>query len=146
MERESTNPLFNERTRNGTYVSLTQPFGPWQFSAAWAHAFKTPGDPGIFSGVVGDAQNQADMYTAGVRYNFDKDFSVYLVGAVLQNGPGAHYCLGASGHGFAICSRDGINDTHPGTDIKAISMGLTYVFSADIIGTSAAPAPLVSKY
>jgi predicted porin len=146
MQREGTNPLFNERSRDGAYASVTQFVGMWELSAAWAHAFKTPGDPGVFSGIVGDPKNQADMYSVGARYRFDKDFSVYLVGAWLKNGPGAHYCLGASGHGFAICDRDAQNNTIPGTTIKAASIGLTYSFSGDIIGnSSAAPAPMIAK-
>ena len=145
MEREGTTAIFNERTRNGTFVSATQTFGPWEFSASWAHAFKTPGDPAGNAGTAGDPQNQADMYAAGARYNFDKDFRVYLVGALLQNGPGAHYCLGPSGHGFSICSRDGTNATQPGTDIKAVSVGLRYLFSADIMASSAPSPALVTK-
>src|SRR3984893_9528692 len=46
MHREAPVAMFNERTRDGAYVSVTQFVGPfWEFSAAWAHAFRTPGDP-----------------------------------------------------------------------------------------------------
>jgi len=42
--------------------------------------------------------------------------------------PGAHYCLGASGHGYQLCSRDADNDTIGGATIKAVSTGLTFDF------------------
>jgi hypothetical protein len=72
-----------------------------------------------------DAANQ---YSAGVRYWFTNWASVYLVGTYLQQGMGAHYCLGASGHGYQICSRDQFNDTIGGAAIKAVSTGLTLDF------------------
>ena len=55
-----------------------------------------------------DAANQ---YSAGIRYWFTNWASVYLVGTYLTQGMGAHYCLGASGHGYQVCSRDQFNDT-----------------------------------
>jgi hypothetical protein len=51
-----------------------------------------------------------------------------VVGAWLTQGPGAHYCLGPSGHGYAVCSRDQFNDTIGGATIKAVSTGMTFDF------------------
>jgi predicted porin len=140
---------FNERSRNGWFVSATQSIGQWSFSASWAHAGDTPGAPTCLSlnnanaGVacvspgptvqIGQyQQNQfsevANMYAVGTRYKFNAWSSWYLVGAWLDNGPGSHYCLGASGHGYQLCSRDAANDTIGGASIKAVSTGLTFDF------------------
>src|SRR5579871_751875 len=41
---------FNERSRDGVYASLTQYIGKqWSVSAAYAHAFNTPGNPACLS-------------------------------------------------------------------------------------------------
>ena len=53
-----------------------------------------------------------------------------MVGSYLTQGQGGHYCLGASGHGYQICSRDALNDTIGGATIKAVSTGMTFDFSA----------------
>jgi len=131
MQRQAPVAMFNERTRNGAYVSATQFVGPfWEFSAAWAHAFKTPGDPLRYNpdGTPVDPDNHSDMWTIMAKYKLSPHASVYLVGADLQNGPGAHYCLGPSGHGIQNCSRDTLNNTIHGADIKAVSAGLTLDF------------------
>ena len=54
--------------------------------------------------------------------------SWYLVGAVLQQNKGAHYCLGVSGGAFGFCSRDMNNDIIGGATIKAVSTGITLDF------------------
>jgi predicted porin len=131
---------FNERSRDGFFLSATQFVGDhWSFSASVAHAFATPGNPAMLS--VNDPtlapaatlqgnlfDDSATMYGVGTRYRFNQWASWYLVGAWLQQGPGAHYCLGASGHGYQICSRDQFNDTIGGATIKAVSSGLTFDF------------------
>jgi predicted porin len=131
---------FNERSRDGFFVSATQFVGDhWSFSASVAHAFATPGNPAMLS--VNDPtlapaatlqanlfDDSATMYGVGTRYRFNSWASWYLVGAWIQQGPGAHYCLGASGHGYQICSRDQFNDTIGGATIKAASTGLTFDF------------------
>jgi predicted porin len=140
---------FNERSRDGVFASLTQFVGEhWSFSASYIHAFNTPGAPACLSlnnvnaGVacaagpivqIGQYQQNAfdestDQYNAGVKYRFNQWASWYLVGAWLKNGPGAHFCLGASGHGYQLCSRDAANDTIGGATIKAVSTGLTFDF------------------
>src|ERR1700674_3601760 len=131
MQRNAPMPMFNERTRSGTYASATQYVGQfWELSAAWAHAFRTPGDPLRFNpnGTPVSPDNHADMLSLMARYKLSKSASIYLVGADLRNGPGAHYCLGTSGHGVQDCSRDALNNTIHGANILAVSSGLTLDF------------------
>jgi len=118
-------------------------------SAAYAHAFQTPGSPACLSfnnvnagfacgtippaGPIGQYQanfldSSANQYSLGARYYFNQWASWYIVGTVLTQGPNAHYCLGASGHGYQICSRDAANDTIGGATIKAASSGMTFNF------------------
>jgi predicted porin len=152
MRREVT-PMeqpFNERSRDGVFASLTQFIGKqWSVSASYAHAFKTPGNPTCLSfnnvnaGVgcvspgpivqVGQFQanafdDSASQYAIGARYYFNDWASWYVVGSVITQGPGAHYCLGASGHGYQICSRDANNDVIGGATIKAATTGMTFNF------------------
>jgi predicted porin len=140
LRREHTTAEFNERSRDGWYLSATQYVGNhWTFSAAWAHAGNTPGnpaalspnDPSALAGAIYQANlfsDAANMYALGTRYNFNQWASWYLVGADLTQGQGAHYCLGASGHGYQLCSRDANNDTIGGATIKGVSTGLTFTF------------------
>ena len=140
---------FNERSRDGVFASATQFIGKWSVSASYAHAFKTPGNPACLSlnnvnaGVacvspgpliqVGQYQanvfdDSASMYAIGARYYFNDWASWYVVGSQLNQGPGAHYCLGASGHGYQVCSRDAANDTIGGATIRAATTGMTFNF------------------
>jgi len=140
---------FNERSRDGVFASATQFIGKWSVSASYAHAFKTPGNPTCLSlnnvnaGIacvspgpitqIGQFQanafdDSASQYALGARYRFNQWASWYVVGSVLKQGPGAHYCLGASGHGYQVCSRDAANDTIGGATIKAATTGLTFDF------------------
>ena len=131
---------FNERSKDDFYASASQRIGDhWQISAAYTHSGNTPGNPAMLSvnnpllapaatlqaNQFSDAANQ---YSAGIRYWFTNWASVYLVGTYLTQGMGGHYCLGASGHGYQICSRDQFNDTIGGATIKAVSTGLTLDF------------------
>jgi predicted porin len=130
---------FNERSREGVFASATQFVGKWSFSASYAHAFKTPGNPAMLSvndPVLAPAatlqanlfDDSASQYAIGVRYRFNEWASWYAVGSEIIQGPGAHYCLGASGHGYQVCSRDAGNDTIGGATIKAATTGLTFDF------------------
>ncbi|HEU4375502.1 MAG TPA: porin [Telluria sp.] len=118
-------PGLNERARNGYYISDVQALGNGlDLMAAWAHAGSTPGGPDF-----GTADDKANMYAIGLKYHFDKQASVYLTGAMLKQGAGAHYALGAGGHGTAIASpRNDDGDTIPGQDIRALSAGVQYAF------------------
>jgi hypothetical protein len=131
---------FNERSRDGWFMSATQSVDEhWAFSASWAHAGATPGNPAMLS--VNSAalapaatlqgnlfDDSANQYAAGAKYRFNSWASWYIVGAWLTQGPGAHYCLGPSGHGYQVCSRDQFNDTIGGATIKAVTSGLTFDF------------------
>ena len=130
---------FNERSRDGVFASATQYWNKWAFSASYAHAFKTPGNPAMLSvndPVLAPAatlqanlfDDSANMYAIGTRYRFNQWASWYVVGSLLTQGPGAHYCLGVSGHGYALCGRDALNDTIGGATLSAVSSGLTFDF------------------
>jgi predicted porin len=131
---------FNERQRDGVFASATQFWGKWSFSASYAHAFKTPGNPAVlcFNNAADCAaggtlqanlfDDSANMVALGTRYRFNRWSSWYLVGSHLWQGPGAHYCLGPSGHGYALCGRDAANDTIGGASLSAVTSGLTFDF------------------
>ena len=46
MRREHTVAAFNERSRDGYFLSATQTIDKWDLSASWAHANSSPGSPG----------------------------------------------------------------------------------------------------
>jgi len=130
---------FNERSRDGVFASATQRVGQWALSASYAHAFRTPGNPAMLS--VNDPvlaplatvqanlfDDSASQYAIGARYYFNNWASWYIVASELTQGTGAHYCLGASGHGYQACSRDGANDTIGGATIRAATTGMTFNF------------------
>ena len=130
---------FNERSRDAVFASATQRIGPWAVSGSYAHAFKSPGNPAMLSvndPVLAPAatlqanlfSNDATQYAIGARYYFNEWASWYIVGSQLSQGPGAHYCLGASGHGYQVCSRDAANDTIGGATIRAATTGMTFNF------------------
>src|SRR3984893_3618207 len=130
---------FNERSRDAVFASATQMIGKWAISGSYAHAFSSPGNPAMLS--VNDPvlapeatlqgnmfANDASQYAIGARYYFNNWASWYVVASRLNQGPGAHYCLGASGHGYQVCSRDAANDTIGGATIKAATTGMTFNF------------------
>jgi predicted porin len=131
---------FNERSRDGVFASATQFIGKqWSVSASYAHAFRTPGNPAMLSvndPVLAPAatvqanlfDDSASQYAIGARYYFNNWASWYVVASQLTQGPGAHYCLGASGHGYQVCSRDAGNDTIGGATIRAATTGMTFNF------------------
>jgi predicted porin len=130
---------FNERSRDGVFASATQFIGKWALSASYAHAFRTPGNPAMLSVnnavLAPDATLQgnlfddsASQYALGARYYFNDWASWYIVGSQINQGPGAHYCLGASGHGYQVCSRDQFNNTIGGATIRAATTGMTFNF------------------
>jgi predicted porin len=130
---------FNERQRDGVFASATQRIGQWAISGSYTHAFKTPGNPAMLSvndpALAGAATLQANLfddsatqYAVGARYYFNSWASWYVVASELVQGPGAHYCLGASGHGYQVCGRDAANDTIGGATINAVTSGMTFNF------------------
>jgi predicted porin len=130
---------FNERSRDAVFASATQRIGQWAISGSYAHAFKSPGNPAMLS--VNDPvlaplatiqanlfSNDASQYAVGARYYFNDWASWYIVGSQINQGLGAHYCLGASGHGYQVCGRDAANDTIGGATIRAATTGMTFNF------------------
>jgi predicted porin len=126
LMRDGVNSAFNERSRNGYYLSDVQELGRGvDLMGAWAHADQTPGSP-KFPGL----DDQVDMYSIGLKYHFDKHTSVYVLGAYLTQGAGAHYGLGAGeGHGTPILSpRTNGGGPLPGQTLSAVSTGIQYEF------------------
>lgn len=147
MRRENTVAAFNERSRDGYFVSATQTVDKWDVSASWAHANASPGSPGTgvlnaypVAGVpvsapagaadfaLNSVDSSADQYAVGVKYHFSSFVSWYMVGSYLRNGPGAHYCLGVSGHGYGVCGRDANNNVVAGNKAEAVTTGMTFDF------------------
>jgi predicted porin len=142
IRREHTVAAFNERSRDGYFISATQTIGAWDVSGSWAHANASPGSPGtgIFNNytvtppagqadfALNTLDSSADQYGVGVKYHFNPFVSWYAVGSYLRNGPGAHYCMGASGHGYSVCGRDANNNVVSGNNAKAVSTGMTFDF------------------
>jgi len=131
----------NERQRNGTWVALTQDFGSKDsVSAGWAHAGRTPGDPGgqhnynPFS-----TDDTADMYTIAWKHRLDKQLYWYIDSALTLNHGNAHYDLGGGGRGLTTDCHDGTNTivtdyssagptTWGGCRLMGFSTGLDYKF------------------
>lgn len=147
MRREHTVAAFNERSRDGYFLSATQTVDKWDVSASWAHANASPGSPGTgvinaypVAGVpvsapagaadfaLNTVDSSADQYAIGVKYHFSPFVSWYMVGSYLRNGPGAHYCLGVSGHGYGVCGRDANNNVVAGNKAEAVTTGMTFDF------------------
>jgi predicted porin len=115
----------NERQRMGSWLSLDQRVTKnTTLSFGWAHAFRTPGDPGQHNdsnntppdGIVGtDAvggaheNNQASLFSAALRYKASNSLGFYLAWGFTANGPFAHYDLGAG-------SRSVQTDCHDASD------------------------------
>jgi len=101
----------NERERNGSWLVLSQDLGSKDnLSAGWAHAGKTPGDPGGQHNYNPLAEaDTADMYTIAWKHRFDKALYWYADWALTVNHGNAHYDLGAGGRGLTTDCHDGTN-------------------------------------
>ncbi len=91
----------NERQRNGLWFAMSQDFTPRDnFSIGWAHAGRTPGDPGGQHNYnPTNTEDYANMFTAAWKHRFDKSLYWYLDAADTINHGNAHYDLGAGGRG-----------------------------------------------
>jgi predicted porin len=147
MRRTQVQTGFNERTRYGVFGAATWRFMPKdEVAFSYAHAFSTPGNPGVTTAVnflpgangvpgtghcnLGDAtqDNQSDQFGIGVRHYFTPAITIYAEVAYLHNHDCAHYGLGPSGHGLVYLQRNQFNETFPGKDLAGISMGSTFRF------------------
>lgn len=134
----------NERTRTGTWFVVSQGLSDKDsVHFGWAHANKSPGDPGTHN-VAGGANpdNAANMLTLAWKHQMDKNMSIYADWAETRNHRAAHYDLGAGGHGVTTDCHDGSNPPDPtafdpanggprcwaGGHLKGISIGTKYVF------------------
>jgi predicted porin len=125
MTRNAPASTFNERQRNGTWLAVTQKVSDRDdINAGWAHAGKTPGDP-VAGGPV---DNQANMLSLGYKHHWDRQTNWYAVYARQANHSGAHYDLGASGHGITTDCHDANGNCFPGTTLQALSVGMQYNF------------------
>ena len=141
MTRNAPNANFNERQRNGSWLALTQKItGQDELNVGWAHAGKSPGQPGGGApGQVianpGSVDNASNMYTVGYKHHFDKQSNWYVVYARQANHAGGHYDLGASGHGITTDCKDasgviGVSGSNcfTGETLEAVSVGWMYSF------------------
>jgi predicted porin len=148
----------NERTRWGTWAFLSQTLTPVDsIHFGWAHAFRTPGDPGQHNDTAlllndpqcaavtptpclpayATNQNQADMVTAAYKHQFSQNLTWYTDIAATINGPSAHYDLGAGGHGVTTDCHDATGaaggiasnpNCYTGTTIVGVSTGIQWRF------------------
>ncbi|HEY2676132.1 MAG TPA: porin [Steroidobacteraceae bacterium] len=131
----------NERQRDGEWLAFTQTLGPKDdLNLGWAHAGKTPGDPGGQHNYNPNNTNDtADMFTLAYKHHFDKQLYAYIDLAETDNHGNAHYDLGGGGHGIKTDCHDGTttpiidytsagNTTWGGCKPKAVSLGVNYKF------------------
>jgi hypothetical protein len=137
----------NERTRWGTWLVVSQELNPLDsVYFGWAHAFRSPGNPGQHNdstlvtangATFGPNQNQADMVTAEWKHKFSENLIWYSIVAATFNGPDAHYDLGAGGRSVTTDCHDAIaapggltSNAHcwTGTTLVGVSTGLQWRF------------------
>jgi predicted porin len=131
----------NERQRNGWWLAVTQELtSDDNVNVGWAHAGKTPGDPGGQHNYdPSNTNDTADLFTAAYKHKLDKQLYLYANVAETVNHGNAHYDLGAGSHGVKTDCHDGTttpfidyssagNTTWGGCKPKAISVGVNYKF------------------
>jgi predicted porin len=138
----------NERTRSGYWLALSQGItSKDSVHFGWAHANRTPGDPGQHNTLplvgIGTANpdNAGNMFTLAWKHQMDKNMSIYADWAETINHKEAHFDLGAGGHGVTTDCHDASNPDGTGFDpaggaprcwagghLKGISVGMKYVF------------------
>jgi len=124
MTRKAPVPNANERQRNGSWLAVTQKVAAQDdVNVGWAHAGKTPGDPG-----TGPIDNVSNMYSVGYKHHFDRQSNWYAVYARQANHTGAHYDLGSSGHGITTDCKDAAGTCFTGETLQAVSVGWMYSF------------------
>jgi predicted porin len=138
-------PRLNERSRPlATWTAITQKLTSRdEFSVGWAHAGRTPGDPGFCAPAAPGncaagqdpntapfdvVRNSSNLYDIGFRHRFSPRMTSYFVYARQQNARDAHYDLGAVGHGIQVDKRDFLGTGFPGTRLEGISAGMTFDF------------------
>jgi hypothetical protein len=139
LTRAAPDQNFNERQRNGSWLAITQKVTPEdEVNVGWAHAGKTPGQPGGASvdnvnpagalGVGGPVDNASDMISLGYKHHWDKRANWYAVYARQQNHAGGHFDLGSSGHGITTDCKDALGFCFTGETLQGVSVGMMYSF------------------
>jgi predicted porin len=137
FKRDAITSAFDERSRNGTWLALTQKVtAADDVNFGWAHAGRTPGEPpegpSSINGVppIGSSlPDAANQYSIGFKHHFDGDrMTWYAVATELKNDQFGHYAIGVSGHGITTRNQDGGGNSFAGNTLKAISVGMTYDF------------------
>jgi len=137
----------NERSRYGTWLVVNQELTPQDsLHFGWAHAFRSPGNPGQHNDSTlttadgagyGPNQNQADMLTMAYKHKYTENLTWYTNVAATFNGVDAHYDLGAGGRAVTTDCHDAVNASGgiasgpqcwTGTTILGISTGLQWKF------------------
>jgi predicted porin len=145
----------DERSRTGFWLALSQDItAADSFHVGWAHANKTPGDPGQHNPAAGattasvdgstvfpGADNSANMFTTAWKHKADRNTTFYANYATTRNHRFAHYDLGAGGRSVTTDCHDGSNpdasgfDPHGGAPkcwtggrLQAFSIGMQYTF------------------
>ncbi|RQR35782.1 porin [Burkholderia sp. Bp9143] len=133
----------NERSRNGFWISVTQAItSADSASIGWAHAGRSPGDPGQHNTAPADPNalgipnpsNAANMFAFLYRHAFDKHLSVYANYALVINQANAHYAIGAGGRSVTYDCHDGSSVSagapfcYAGGHQMALSVGVDYKF------------------
>ena len=138
----------NERQRWGTWLVVSQELNPLDsVYFGWAHAFRTPGDPGQHNsstlttpdglGTFAPNDNQGDMVTAEWKHKLSDNLIWYTQAAATFNGPSAHYDLGAGGRSVTTDCHDAnaapgglTSNAHcwTGTTLVGVSSGLQWRF------------------
>jgi predicted porin len=108
----------DERSRNGTWLVLSQQVTDKDSAhLGWAHAGRTPGDPGQHNTPGGaDQDNEANMFTLAWKHQVDRNFSLYADFAETLNHFAAHYDLGAGGRSVTTDCHDASNPDTSGFD------------------------------
>jgi predicted porin len=134
MKRVGAPDAYNERSRDlSLWFALTQDIGKTEaLNLAWAHAGKSPGSPmwntPEGTAMDGPVDNAANMYSIGLKHKFDKNTFIYLTATEMVNQEGAHFDLGASGHGAKVDCKDQTGACFTGTRIKAVTVGMNFRF------------------
>jgi predicted porin len=68
------------------------------------------------------------MLALGYKHHFDKQTNWYAVYARQHNQTGAHYDLGASGHGITTDCKDAAGTCFTGATLQGVSVGMQYNF------------------
>jgi len=131
----------NERQRNGLWFAATQDITRVDnLSIGWAHAGRTPGDPGGQHNYdPRNLEDYANMYTIAWKHRFDKNLYWYFDAADTVNHGNVHYDLGAGGRGVTTDCHDGTVQlftdyssagptTWGGCHLIGVSTGLHYTF------------------